>query len=55
MTIAANFRVDPRLASVLGAGYRTSDHALKELVDNAWDADAEEVHIQLSEPVAGPQ
>lgn len=53
MATPANFRVDPRLASILGSGYKTSDHALKELVDNAWDAESEEVHIQLSDPLSG--
>jgi hypothetical protein len=43
----AHFQVDPRLASVLGENYRSTEHALKELVDNAWDADAENVWITL--------
>src|SRR3954462_12888903 len=51
----AHFRVDPRLASLLGEGYRSSEEALKELVDNAWDADAENVHIKLpAEVTRGP-
>ena len=43
----AQFRVDPRLASLLGEGYRSTEQALKELIDNAWDADAENVWIDL--------
>jgi hypothetical protein len=43
----ANFKVDPRLASILGESYRNSEYALKELIDNAWDAEATEVKITL--------
>jgi hypothetical protein len=50
---AARFRVDPQLATLLGEGYRSSEHALKELVDNAWDADAGEVRITLPDPLSG--
>jgi hypothetical protein len=39
MTRPAQFRVDPRLASLLGESYRSTEQALKELIDNAWDAD----------------
>jgi hypothetical protein len=38
-----SFRVDPRIAEILGESYRSSEQALKELVDNAWDADATKV------------
>lgn len=51
MSRAAHFRVDPRLASLLGETYRSTEQALKELVDNAWDADAESVWINLPEPM----
>jgi hypothetical protein len=47
----AQFRVDPRLASLLGESYRSTEQALKELIDNAWDADAEHVWITLPEPM----
>ena len=47
MNATANFKVDPRLASILGESYRSSEYALKELIDNAWDAEATEVHITL--------
>ncbi len=49
MTSKANFKVDPKLASLLGEGYRSTEHALKELIDNAWDADSTEVAIVLPE------
>ncbi len=47
----ARFRVDPKLASLLGEGYRSSEEALRELVDNAWDADADNVTITLPGPM----
>ena len=51
MVAAAQFRVDPKLASLLGENYRSTEYALKELVDNAWDADATEVDIHLPGPM----
>lgn len=51
MAKAAHFKVDPRLATLLGETYRSTELALKELVDNAWDADAEVVWITLPDPV----
>jgi hypothetical protein len=53
MANAARFRVDPKLAALLGEGYRSSEHALKELIDNAWDADATNVRVTLPAPMAG--
>jgi hypothetical protein len=49
----AFFKVDPRLATLLGETYRSSELAIKELVDNAWDADADNVWISLPEVVSG--
>ena len=43
MQKSAHFRVDPKLAHVLGESDTSSEKALKELVDNAWDAEATEV------------
>ena len=43
----AHFRVDPRLTQVLGENYTSSEKALKELIDNAWDAEASEVHVTV--------
>jgi hypothetical protein len=48
----ANFKVDPRLASLLGETYRSTEHAVKELVDNAWDADAPTITITLPDPMS---
>jgi hypothetical protein len=47
MNRQTHFRVDPKLAHVLGESYASSEKALKELVDNAWDAEATEVHITV--------
>jgi len=41
------FQVDTRLAKLLSENYRSSEKALKELVDNAWDADALSVSVFL--------
>jgi Histidine kinase-, DNA gyrase B-, and HSP90-like ATPase len=51
MARPAKFHVDPRLAMLLGAAYRSSEQAIQELVDNAWDADAEHVWISLPDAV----
>lgn len=47
------FQVDSRLATLLSQEYSSSERALKELVDNAWDADAEQVIIVLPKPLSG--
>lgn len=47
------FQVDSRLATLLSQEYTSSERALKELVDNAWDADAEHVSVNLPEPLSG--
>ena len=47
-----SFKVDTRLAMLLSENYRSSERALKELVDNAWDADADKVLITLPEPMS---
>lgn len=41
------FHVDTRLAKLLSENYRSSERALKELVDNAWDADSDSVWVSL--------
>jgi hypothetical protein len=43
----AYFSVDTRLTKLLGETYRSTEAALKELVDNAWDSDANTVWITL--------
>lgn len=47
----ATFKVDPRLASLLGENYRSTELAIKELIDNAYDADATEAQVILPEPL----
>ena len=47
------FQVDSRLATLLSQEYSSSERALKELVDNAWDADAERVFVTLPKPRSG--
>lgn len=46
------FQVDSRLATLLSQEYPSSERALKELVDNAWDADAEQVSVILPTPMS---
>lgn len=47
-----HFQVDSRLATLLSQEYASTEKALKELVDNAWDADAEHVSITLPAPLS---
>jgi HSP90 family molecular chaperone len=47
MSSTAYFQVDPRLAALLSENYRSTEQALKELIDNSSDADAENVWIVL--------
>lgn len=47
MSKNASFKVDPKLAELLGESYRSTEEAIKELVDNAHDADADNVWITL--------
>ncbi len=47
MKKSAHFRVDPRLAELLGETYRSIEEATKELIDNSYDADADNVNIIL--------
>lgn len=51
MSSKAHFKVDTKLAALLGESYRSTEYALRELVDNAWDADAENVWVYLPEPL----
>ena len=52
MSESLNFGVDPKLAALLGSSYNSTEKAIKELVDNAWDADAEEVSITLPDQMS---
>jgi len=47
----AAFQVDIRLAKLLSENYRSSEKAIKELVDNAWDADSELVSVSFPDPM----
>jgi hypothetical protein len=49
---SARFQVDSRLAKLLSQEYSSTEKALKELVDNAWDADATMVDISLPPPMS---
>ncbi|MGD8453732.1 MAG: ATP-binding protein [Phycisphaerae bacterium] len=51
MSGKANFGVDPKLTAILGETYTSTERALCELVDNSWDADAENVWVTLPEPM----
>ncbi|WP_426122778.1 ATP-binding protein [Pararhizobium sp. PWRC1-1] len=53
MSQNAHFSVNTRLTRLLGETYRSSEVALKELVDNAWDADANNVWITLPTMITG--
>ena len=46
----ANFKVDSSLTALLGENYRSTEAALKELIDNAWDADSSRLKITMPEP-----
>ncbi|EAP87153.1 ATP-binding protein [Croceibacter atlanticus] len=55
MTKSAHFKVDPKLAELLGETYRSVEEATKELIDNAYDADSENVKIQLPDELTPDQ
>lgn len=48
----ARFQVDSRLPTLLSQEYPSTERALKELVDNSWDADATTVRIELPRPMS---
>lgn len=48
----ARFQVNSRLARILSQEYASSEKALKELIDNAWDADADKISISLPVPMS---
>lgn len=49
----SSFKIDTRLAYLLSENYRSPEKALKELIDNAWDAEATRVEIMIPEPLSG--
>ncbi|RJG00551.1 ATP-binding protein [Noviherbaspirillum sedimenti] len=50
--IDTRFQVNSRLASLLSQEYASTEKAIKELVDNAWDADADHVSVSLPAPMS---
>lgn len=46
------FQVDSRIATLLSQEYASTERALKELVDNGWDADAGSIAITLPKPMS---
>lgn len=46
------FQVDSRIATLLSQEYASTERALKELVDNGWDADADSISITLPKPMS---
>lgn len=49
MSKNAYFKVDTKLAELLGESYRSVEYAIKELIDNAYDADSENVMVFFPE------
>lgn len=45
MNKKAYFKIDTKLAELLGETYRSAEYAIKELIDNAYDADSEKILI----------
>lgn len=52
MGSSARFGVDTKLTALLGDSYSSSEKALRELIDNAWDADASVVRVTLPDTLS---
>ncbi|MBK7131136.1 MAG: ATP-binding protein [Crocinitomicaceae bacterium] len=50
MDKAAKFKVDPALTKILGESYTSVEAAIKELVDNCYDADSAKVSVDFPNP-----
>jgi len=46
----AKFKVDPALTKILGESYTSVEAAIKELVDNSYDADSAKVSVDFPNP-----
>jgi hypothetical protein len=51
MKNTANFKVNTKLAELLGESYRSLEEALKELIDNSYDADSTAVNIDMPDEI----
>jgi hypothetical protein len=49
--IPTRFQVDSRIGRLLSEEYTSTEQALKELIDNAWDADAGKVEVSFPKPM----
>ncbi len=47
-----SFTVSAEIIDLLGNGYKAAEYAIRELVDNAWDADA--THVWITVPATPP-
>ena len=50
MDKSAKFKVDPTLTKILGESYTSVEAAIKELVDNCYDADSTKVSVEFPNP-----
>jgi hypothetical protein len=50
MDKAAKFKVDPALTKILGESYTSVEAAIKELIDNCYDADSTKVIVDFPNP-----
>jgi hypothetical protein len=50
MEKSAKFKVDPALTKILGESYTSVEAAIKELVDNCYDADSTKVSVEFPNP-----
>jgi len=46
----AKFKVDPALTKILGESYNSVESAIKELIDNCYDADSSQVIVEFPNP-----
>lgn len=51
MSKPARFKVDPQLTRILGENYSSVEAAIKELIDNCYDADSSKVKVDFPDPL----